>query len=187
MGLLQSILKWGKAKDSAGVPKEFRLLYGWANPAVPNLLNTPYVYVFTIQPIAPSALAKAPGRGRAMRQIVLAELLCADSFGGVDANNQDRLDIWDEIIPSQSRPATHRVELGILRKKSGIPRSAFFSDYFCFAPMTNGKTSDRVAIQIAGFLAKQLEEAQVFDGAAIGNNKTYWLMCVFAAWKEFGR
>lgn len=187
MGLLQSILKWGKAKDSAGVPKEFRLLYGWANPAVPNLLNTPYVYVFSIQPIAPSALANGLRKGRKMRGVVLSEFICATSCGDFDADTQQRLDIWDEIIPSQSRPPTHRVELGILRKKSGIPRSAFFSDYFCFAPITNGKTSDRIAIQIAGFLAKQLEEAQVFNGAAIGDNKTYWLMCVFAAWKEFGR
>jgi hypothetical protein len=187
MGLLESVLRWGKAKDSAAKPKEFRLLYGWASPKVANLLNTPYVYAFTISTIAPEAQSRGLRSGRKMRRIVLSELVRPDSLGGFDSANQIRLDIWDEIIPSQNRPATHRIELGILRKKSGIPRSAFFGDYFCFTPIGNQKSSDRVAIQIAGFLARQLEEAQVFDGAAIGDNRTYWLMCIFAAWKEFGR
>jgi hypothetical protein len=93
--------------------------------------------------------------------------------------------LWDQVIPSASRLATHRLELGILRKRSGLPRSAFFVEYFCFLSF-DGKDSDRVAIQIAGFLASQLEDSRVFDGEALANSKAYWLAGILAAWKEFG-
>jgi hypothetical protein len=47
------------------------------------------------------------------------------------------------------------------------------------------KASDRIAIQIAGFVADQLSEFKVFEGEAIDGNKLYWLMCVHAAWKRY--
>jgi hypothetical protein len=188
MGFLQIILRWGWTKNSkATSAKEFRLLYGWANPAVPPYQQCPYVYLWKITPTASLAITKGIQKGAKMRETVLEELIFEGPLDRLDCGYKNPLGAWNEIIPTGRRTPTHRIELGILRKKSGIPRSAFFSEYFCFTPIGTAKTSDQIAIQVAGFLASQLKEVKVFDGVAIGGHKSYWLMCVYAAWKQFGR
>lgn len=179
---LRSILRWGNQKESPPKKKPFELIYGWASPIAAALSPCPYTYVFKISPVYSESGLRSGGR---VRRTVFSQIIMPNSFRRVSDANKMAADIWDEIIVSESRPATHRIEIGILRKGSGVPRSPFFSEYFCFESKI--KTSDRVAIQIAGFLADQLEEAKVFEGAAIGENQTYWLLCIYAGWKQFGR
>lgn len=179
---LQWILRWKDAKKSPPKKKAFELIYGWANPRVDALSPCPYAYVFKV---SPSYTQNGLRSGRRIRRTVFSQIIMPNSFRRVSDANKMAADIWDEIIPSIARTATHRIEIGILRKGSGVPRSPFFSEYFCFDSKI--KTSDRVAIQIAGFLADQLEEAKVFEGAAIGERQTYWLLCIYAGWKQFGR
>lgn len=187
MKLLRSWLKWGKSEKVPDIKKKgFKLIYGWASPQKPALSPCPYTYVFTVLPIQPY-IENGLRSGTRTRRIVFSQIIMPNSYRRVNDASKGAADIWGEIIPSQSRPPTHRIEIGILRKGSGVPRSAFFSEYFCFAAINNQKASDRIAIQIAGFLADQLEECDVFEGAAIGGNKTYWLLCIYAAWKRFGR
>lgn len=173
-------------KREAIPPKEFRILYGWASPKIPNLASAPYIYVFKITCLDGNAIDAGLRSGARLRKYVLKNLVFPTASGGIGATCRENIGIWNEIIPSSKRHPTHRIELGVLRKKSGIPRSALFSEYFCFTPINN-KTSDRVAIQIAGFVASELEKVQSFDGARIRDNRAYWLLCVFSAWKQFGR
>lgn len=167
-------------------PKEFKIVYGWASPKVAKLLNCPYIYVFKLTTVDGAAVRSGLRRGIQSRGYVFSKLLFKSSSNGGGEIDGEIANIWNEIIPSNRRPPTHRVELGILRKGSGIPRSPLFSEYFCFTPL-NGKTSDQVAIQIAGFVASELECVQSFDGERIGDNRAYWMLCIYAAWKEFGR
>ena len=184
---MRSLLRWEKSRKVPDIKrKDFKLVYGWASPQIAALSPCPYIYVFSISPS--SRYAKNGLRsGRRTRQIVFSEVILPNSYRRQSDANKMAADIWNEIIPSDSRAATHRFEIGILRKGSETPRSPFFSEYFCFSAINSRKASDRIAIQIAGFVADQLEECKVFDGAAIEGNKTYWLMVVYAGWKFFGR
>jgi hypothetical protein len=185
MKFLRWRLKWGKSEKVPDSKKKgFELIYGWASPQKIALSPCPYVYIFKV---SPQYSVYGLRSGRRTRRIVLSQFFSKDSYRRINDPNKAAVDIWDEIIPSEQRLATHRIEIGILRKGSGVPRSPFFSEYFCFESVGINKTSDRIAIQIAGFLADQLEECGVFEGAAIADNQTYWLLCIYAAWKRFGR
>lgn len=188
MSLLSRYLNWSR-RGKKSTAKRFKLIYAWANPEIPKYNNAPYVYVFKVTAIgseSESIQSNAIERSRSVRRFVQQYIIGQDSQRTSDLADSQRSSIWAEIIPSRQRPATHRVELGILRKESGIPRSQFFSEYFCFAPLNN-KSSDRVAVQIAGFVASQLEDARVFDGAAIERNRAYWMLCIMAGWRLYGR
>jgi hypothetical protein len=186
MKFSRSWLKWGKSKKVPDSKKKgFDLIYGWASPQKAALSPCPYVYIFKIT--SPHYSEAGLRSGRRTRRAVFSQLFSENSYRRIDDPNKVAADIWDEIIPSEHRPATHRIEIGILRKGSGVPRSPFFSEYFCFKASGIHKSSDRVAVQIAGFVADQLEECDIFDGAAIGGNPMYWRLCIYAAWKRYGR
>lgn len=187
MNFLRSRLRWGKSRKVPDIKKKsFKLIYGWASPQIAALSPCPYIYVFSILPSS-RYVENGLRSGRRTRRIVFSEVILPNSYRRQSDANKMAADIWNEIIPSELRPATHRIEIGILRKGSSIPRSPFFSEYFCFSAIKSGKSSDRIVVQIAGFVADQLEECKVFDGAAIEGNKTYWLMVIYAGWKQFGR
>ena len=177
MKFLRSILKWKHSKEITPKQAE-KVIYRWTS-ALPLTLS-PYTYVVKIFPTHPD---RSLGSARRVRAVIFPQLYGENSF--VYADQLDyAASIWNEIIPSTERPATHRIEIGVLRKNGGTLRSPFFVEYFCFS--TQFKSSDRIAIQIAGFLAEQLDEVGVFEGAAIGQRQqTYWLLCVYAGWKQF--
>lgn len=155
-----------------------KVIYRWTSH-LPSVLS-PYTYVFKVSP-AYSGYGLASGRR--VRKTIFSQLYGKNSFV-YPSEVANAAGIWDEILPSETRPATHRIEIGVLRKGSGIPRSPFFLEYFCFD--TKIKSSDRIAYQIAGFLADQLDESECFDGAAIEETQqTYWLLCIYAGWKQF--
>lgn len=177
MKFLRSILKW-KSSEKITPKQSEKVIYRWTS-ALPLALS-PYNYVVKISPTYPD---RSIGSARRVRKIIFPQLYSKNSF--VYADQLDyAADLWNEIIPSTTRPATHRIEIGVLRKDSAALRSPFFVEYFCFD--TQFKSSDRIAIQIAGFVAEQLDEVGVFEGAAIGERQqTYWLLCVYAGWKQF--
>lgn len=180
MNFLRSILRWRSKEKIAPKRPEFKVIYRWTS-LLPSVLS-PYTYVFKI---SSAAASKKYGlqSGRRVREIIFKQLYSKNSFC-YPHEVAKTASLWAEIIPSEARPATHRIEIGIIRKASGSLGSPFFSEYFCFD--SKHKTSDRIAIQIAGFLADQLDEARNFDGAAIEVSRhTFWLMCVFAGWKHF--
>lgn len=170
-----------KAKPSR---KEFHLIYGWASLYIPSNQRCPYVYVFRITPLpSGDALPRGVTRGQSLRRFIHENLLWEAASFSESATNQELIRCWDEIIPSATRLPTHRLEMGILRKNSGIPRSPFFTEYFCFLPF-DGRASDKVAVRIAGFLASQLEDTQGFQGEALKSSKAYWLAAILAGWRR---
>ncbi len=179
--------KWRKRwqNRSKSDCKEFDSIYGWVSPKVPVGQRCPYVYVFRIKPIPNGdAIPNGVERGRELRSFVHKNVLWKTQLGDrLDTVGQDLISDWDKIIPSAARLPTHRLEMGIMRKNSGIPRSSFFDEYFCFLPVS-GRDSDKVAIRIAGFLALQLKESKNFDGEALKSSKIYWLVAILAAWKR---
>ena len=189
MGFWKRFCKRGGSKRTAkkaAPSKAVQLIYGWASPQIPTHQNSPYVYVFRVSPIADSRIAaRSAQKSESLRRFIRKHLDLQDASIGEFERGKEFGRIWNAIIPSVSRPATHRIELGILRKGSGIARSAFFVEYFCFAPTTiNGRDADTAAIRIAGFLASQLKDSRVFDGGALANSKAYWLFAVLAAWNR---
>ena len=177
---------WENTEEVEPPLKEIYLIYGWASLKIPALNKCPYVYVFRIQALPNGdAFPSAVRRGRSLRRFICENLLWEVPPGTFNGPNEELIRVWDQIIPSPSRLPTHRLEMGILRKGSGVPRSPFFDEYFCFLSYS-GKDSDKVAIRIAGFLASQLEDTQGFEGEALKNSRAYWLAAVFAAWKRFG-
>jgi hypothetical protein len=166
--------------------KEFSRIYGWASPYVPRYKRCPYVYVWKIIP-QPNGNAIPAGfsQGGRTRRFIHKNLLWEASSNPQSPLNQALLDRWNQILPSASRLPTHLVEMGILRKGSGIPRSPFFIEYFCFTPY-NGKDSNKVAIRIAGFLSDRVEELGNYDGEALDDSRAYWLAAVLCAWSKFG-
>ena len=181
--------RWKKPwQNSSSTPirKELDLIYGWVSLFIPAHQRCPYVYVFRITPLPNGgAIPNGVTRGRSLRRFVHENLFWEAATFSKSPSNQELVRCWDEIIPSVARLPTHRLEMGILRKNSGLPRSAFFVEYFCFLPL-NGTSSDRVAVRIAGFLASQLEDTQGFQGEALKNSRAYWLAAVLAAWKRLG-
>lgn len=177
MKFLRSILKW-KSSEKIAPKQAEKVIYRWTS-ALPPILS-PYTYVVKVPP---AYRDRSIGSARRVRSVIFPQLYGKNSF--VYADQLDyAASVWNEIIPSTERPATHRIEIGLLRKGSGSPKSPFFIEYFCFDTMH--KSSDRIAIQIAGFVAEQLDEAEEFDGAAIKETQqTYWLLCIYAGWKEF--
>jgi hypothetical protein len=172
--------------DKSPIRKELQIIYGWASIRVPVYQRCPYVYVFRLRAVPNGdAIPNAVRRGRELRQFVCENLLWETTSLPNSAANRELLRYWDEIIPAPARLPTHRLELGILRKQSGIPRSPFFDEYFCFLSFS-GKDSDRVARRIAGFLSSQMEDTQGFQGEALKNSRAYWLAAILAAWKQFG-
>lgn len=174
------------SRDTEKRPKELILIYGWASLYVPRYKRCPYVYIWKIVP-QPNGNAIPTGfsEGRRLRRFVQENLLWQIASDPQPPLNQTLLDRWNQIIPSPARLPTHRVEMGILRKGSGIPRSPFFVEYFCFLPY-NGRDSNKVATRIAGVLANRVEELGNYDGEALDKNRAYWLAAVLCAWKEFG-
>jgi hypothetical protein len=164
--------------------KAVQLIYGWASPQIPAHQNSPYVYVFRVSPIADTRIAyRSAQKSESLRRFIRKHLDLQDSSVDEFERGKEFGRLWNAIIPSDSRPATHRIELGILRKGSGIGRSAFFVEYFCFAPITvDGRDADTAAIRIAGFLASQLKDSRVFDGGALTSSKAHWLFAIQAAW-----
>ena len=174
---------WKNTKKKS-TQKELYLIYGWASLRVPKGNRCPYVYIFQINTVPNgNAIPIAVNKGRLFRRFVHEHLLWEVPPGTEYGPNTELIRDYDEIIPSAARLPTHRLEMGILRKESGIPRSPFFVEYFCFLPF-NGKDSNRVAIRTAGFLASQLEDARVFEGEALKGSKAYWSAAIMAAWRR---
>lgn len=165
--------------------KELYPIYGWVSPKVPVSQRCPYVYVFRIKPVSNGdAIPHGFERGRILRGFVHQNVLWKTQLGsGIDTVGSNLIHDWDQIIPSAARLPTHRLEMGILRKGSKIPRSPFFDEYFCFLPLYGGD-SDKAAIRIAGFLTLRLKESKNFDGEALKLSKVYWLAAILVAWKR---
>jgi len=167
--------------------KELIVIYAWISlKTLPNK-RCPYAYVFKIVPISNGdSIPIGFERGRELRRFVHAHVLWKDGLDYcMDTMGQNVVPLWDQIIPSTSRLPTHRLELGLMRKGSKIPRSPFFNEYFCFLPLDGGD-SNGSAIRIGGFLASRLKEINNFDGDALISGKAYWLSAIMAAWKQLG-
>ena len=167
------------------IRKELYFLYGWVPRKVPFSKQCPYVVVFKIN-LQPNgdAIPNGFAKGKLLRKFVHENVLWkSEPNDRLDTVSQNLVQDWDQIIPSISRLPTHRLEMGIMRKKSGVPRSPFFDEYFCFLPM-NGQDSDKAAIRIAGFLSSRLQDANDFQGEALKTSKVYWLVAILVAWKR---
>lgn len=178
---------WRNRWQNNGGPdrKELYPLYGWVSPKVRFNPVSSYVYVFKIKPASNGdALPHGVSRGRSLRAFVHQNVLWKSQLGdSIDPVGSNLIHDWDQIIPTAARLPTHRLEMGILRKGSKVPRSPFFDEYFCFLPM-DGSDSDRAAIRIAGFLALRLKESKNFDGEALKLSRVYWLAAILVAWKR---
>ena len=184
---MKLLRKWRKQWQNRGESdrKELFPIYGWVSPKVPYERMSSYVYVFKIKPVSNGdALPNGVERGRSLRKFVHQNVLWKTQLGdSLDTVGSNLIHDWDQIIPTAARLPTHRLEMGILRKGSNVPRSPFFDEYFCFLPM-DGRDSDRAAIRIAGFLALRLKESRDFDGEALKLSRVYWLAAILVAWKR---